>query len=153
MEAREKELAELAEAEDDDVDMIDDVKQMAAAAAASGKEISSFESQLRPIDRYAVRFLELWDPIVDNAVIETPDHIEETEWELDHIEKLKEDMEADIDDDDEPLVYESEFSLSNFSVVKMSGLVNGNKSKLSKFLWFKRVFSQFFNLRKLYISL
>lgn len=104
---RDEKAMDIVRVEDDDVDMIDDVKQMAAAAAASGKEISSFESQLRPIDRYAVRFLELWDPIVDNAVIEIPDHIEETEWELDHIEKLKDDMEADIDDDDEPLVYES----------------------------------------------
>nr|GEV50192.1 protein photoperiod-independent early flowering 1 isoform X1 [Tanacetum cinerariifolium] len=103
----EEKAMDIVRVEDDDVDMIDDVKRMAAAAAASGKEISSFESQLRPIDRYAVRFLELWDPIVDNAVIETQDHFEETEWELDHIEKLKEDMEADVDDDDEPLVYES----------------------------------------------
>lgn len=95
--------------EDDDVDMMDDVKQM---AAASGNEILSFENQLRPIDRYAVRFLELWDPIVDNALIESQDKFEEAEWELDRIEKLKEDMEEG-DDDEEPLVYErwdSEFA-------------------------------------------
>ncbi|XP_071685564.1 protein PHOTOPERIOD-INDEPENDENT EARLY FLOWERING 1 [Rutidosis leptorrhynchoides] len=93
--------------EDDDVDMIDDVKQM-AAAVASGQEILSFENQLRPIDRYAVRFLELWDPIVDNTVeIESQDQFEGADWELDHIEKLKDDMEAEVDDDEEPLVYES----------------------------------------------
>lgn len=99
--------------DEDDVDMLDDVKQMAAAAAASGNEILSFDDQLRPIDRYAVRFLEMWDPIIDNALIESQDRVEEAEWELDHIEKLKEDMEADGDDDEELLVYErwdSEFA-------------------------------------------
>ncbi|WOG88249.1 hypothetical protein DCAR_0207484 [Daucus carota subsp. sativus] len=92
--------------QEDDVDMLADVKQMAAAAAAAGQEILSFESQLRPIDRYAVRFLELWDPIIDKAAVESQVRFEETEWELDRIEKLKEDMEAEIDDDEEPFVYE-----------------------------------------------
>ncbi|KAK9068504.1 hypothetical protein SSX86_012618 [Deinandra increscens subsp. villosa] len=100
----------LVRVDDDDVDMIDDVKQM---AGASRNEIVSFENQLRPIDRYAVRFLELWDPIVDNNLIESQDRFEEPRWELDHIEKLKEDMEAEGDDDEEPFVYErwdSEFA-------------------------------------------
>lgn len=93
---------------EDDADMLADVKQMAAAAAAvaAGQNISSFESQLRPIDHYAIRFLELWDPIIDKAAAESQIRFEETEWELDRIEKLKEDMEAEIDDDEEPLVYE-----------------------------------------------
>lgn len=91
---------------DDDFDMLADVKEMAAAAAASGQTILSFENQLRPIDRYAIRFLELWDPIIDKTAVQEQVQIEEKEWELDRIEKLKEDMEADIDDDDEPLVYE-----------------------------------------------
>ncbi|KAF5731979.1 hypothetical protein HS088_TW18G00666 [Tripterygium wilfordii] len=91
---------------DDDVDMLADVKQMAAAAAAAGQAISSFESQLRPIDRYAIRFLELWDPIVDKAAVESQVSFEDTEWELDRIEKYKEEIEAEIDDDEEPLVYE-----------------------------------------------
>ncbi|KAL8204879.1 hypothetical protein R6Q57_010502 [Mikania cordata] len=93
----------LVRADDDDVDMMDDVKQL---AAVSGNEILSFENQLRPIDRYAVRFLELWNPIVDNKLIETQDQFEENEWELDRIEKLKEDMEAEGDDDEEPIVFE-----------------------------------------------
>lgn len=92
---------------EDDVDMLADVKQMAAAAAAAGQEILSFESQLRPIDRYAVRFLELWDPIIDKTAVESNTQVEEAEWELERIEKLKDDMEAEIDDDEEPLVYES----------------------------------------------
>lgn len=101
---------------DDDFDMLADVKEMAAAAAASGQTIISFENQLRPIDRYAVRFLEFWDPIIDKTAVEDQVPIEEKEWELDRIEKLKEDMEADVDDDEEPLVYESKHFLSIFPI-------------------------------------
>ncbi|KNA09216.1 hypothetical protein SOVF_155580 [Spinacia oleracea] len=92
--------------DEDDVDMIADVKQMAAAAAAAGQEVLSFENQLRPIDRYAMHFLEVWDPIINKEAINYQVQFEEREWELERIEKLKEDMEAELDDDDEPLVYE-----------------------------------------------
>ncbi|KAL6011466.1 Pharynx and intestine in excess protein 1 [Asimina triloba] len=91
---------------EEDVDMLADVKQMAAAAAAAGQASSSFENQLRPIDRYAMRFLELWDPIIDKSAIELQVKFEEAEWELDRIERFKEDLEAEIDEDEEPLVYE-----------------------------------------------
>ncbi|XP_061364443.1 protein PHOTOPERIOD-INDEPENDENT EARLY FLOWERING 1 isoform X2 [Gastrolobium bilobum] len=94
-------------AKEDDIDMLADVKQMAAAAAAAGQAISAFENELRPIDRYAIRFLELWDPIIDKTALESEVRIEDTEWELDRIEKYKEEMEAEIDEDEEPLVYES----------------------------------------------
>ncbi|XP_057423280.1 protein PHOTOPERIOD-INDEPENDENT EARLY FLOWERING 1 isoform X3 [Lotus japonicus] len=94
-------------AKEDDVDMLADVKQMAAAAAACGQAISAFENELRPIDRYAIRFLELWDPIIDKTALESEVRIEDTDWELDRIEKYKEEMEAEIDEDEEPLVYES----------------------------------------------
>lgn len=93
--------------EEEDVDMLADVRQMAEAAAAAGQTISSFENQLSPIDRYAIRFLELWDPIIDKATLESQIRFEEMEWELDRIEKYKEEMEAEIDDDEEPFVYES----------------------------------------------
>ncbi|CAN8259575.1 unnamed protein product [Cochlearia groenlandica] len=93
--------------QEEDTDVLDDVKQMAAAAAAAGQAISSFENQLRPIDRYAIRFLEVWDPIIAEAAMENEAGIEEKEWELDHIEKYKEEMEAEIDDGEEPLVYEN----------------------------------------------
>ncbi|XP_010487008.1 PREDICTED: protein PHOTOPERIOD-INDEPENDENT EARLY FLOWERING 1 isoform X3 [Camelina sativa] len=92
--------------QEDDTDVLDDVKQMAAAAAAAGQAISSFENQLRPIDRYAIRFLELWDPIIGESAMENEAGFEEKEWELDHIEKYKDEMEAEIDDGEEPLVYE-----------------------------------------------
>ncbi|CAI0375698.1 unnamed protein product, partial [Linum tenue] len=94
-------------ANEDDADMLADVKQMAEAAAAAGQAITTFETHLRPIDRYAIRFMELWDPIIDKASTDPQDGFEEAEWELDRIEKYKEEMEAEIDDDEEPLVYES----------------------------------------------
>ncbi|TVT99739.1 hypothetical protein EJB05_54878 [Eragrostis curvula] len=92
---------------DEDIDMLADVKQMAAAAAAAGHASSSFENQLRPIDRYAMRFMELWDPVINKAAVSHQVNVEEEEWELDRIEKLKEDLEAEIDEDQEPLSYES----------------------------------------------
>lgn len=102
-----EEKASITAGREEDFDMLDDVKQMAAAAAAAGEAISLFENQLRPIDQYAIRFMELWDPIIDKAAAETEVNFEEREWELDRIEKYKEEMEAEIDDDEEPLVYES----------------------------------------------
>lgn len=102
-----EERAVIVASKEDDVDMLADVKQMAAAAAATGQTISSIDDQLRPIDRYAIRFLELWDPIHDKAAVESDVQFEETEWELDRLEKYKEEMEAEIDEDEEPLVYES----------------------------------------------
>ncbi|PKU84185.1 DNA helicase INO80 [Dendrobium catenatum] len=91
----------------EDIDMLADVKQMAAAAAAAGQASSTFENQLQPIDRYAMRFLDLWDPIIDKSSVEYHESVEEEDWELDRIEKFKEDMEAEIDDDQEPLFYEN----------------------------------------------
>ncbi|KAL2612977.1 hypothetical protein R1flu_024669 [Riccia fluitans] len=95
-----------AEAEEE-MDMLADVKQMAAAAAASGRGSISFEDQLQPVERYAMRFLELWDPRVDKASEAAQVQFEEKEWELDQLEKLKEEQEAEIDEDNEPLFYES----------------------------------------------
>jgi hypothetical protein len=87
------------------------VKQMAAAAAAAGHASSSFENQLRAIDRYAMRFMELWDPVINKAAVTHQVNVEE-EWELDRIEKLKEDLEAEIDEDQEPLSYECKYFMS-----------------------------------------
>ncbi|MCL7035706.1 hypothetical protein MKW94_020781, partial [Papaver nudicaule] len=87
-------------------DMLADVKQLAAAAAAAGHASSSFENQLRPIDRYAMRFMDLWDPIIDKSALVSQVNFEEKEWELDRIEKFKDDLEAEIDDDEEPFLYE-----------------------------------------------
>ncbi|PKA63188.1 DNA helicase INO80 [Apostasia shenzhenica] len=92
---------------DEDIDMLADVKQMAAAAAAAGQASSSFENQLRPIDRYAMRFLDLWDSLIDKSAREYLVNVDEEDWELDRIEKFKEDLEAEIDEDQEPLLYES----------------------------------------------
>lgn len=94
---------------DEDIDMLADVKQMAAVAVAAGHASSSFENQLRPIDRYAMRFLDLWDPIIDKSVIDLQVNLQEEEWELDRIEKLKDELEAEIDEDHEPFLYESKY--------------------------------------------
>ncbi|KAH7306426.1 hypothetical protein KP509_22G011100 [Ceratopteris richardii] len=92
----------------EDVGMLADVKQIAAAAAAAGGHVSlSFDSHLRPVERYAMQFLELWDPIVDREALETEVDYEESEWELDQLERLKLAQEAEIDEDNEPLIYES----------------------------------------------
>ncbi|KAJ0985563.1 hypothetical protein J5N97_003919 [Dioscorea zingiberensis] len=91
---------------DEDIDMLADVKQMAAVAVAAGHASSSFENQLRPIDRYAMRFLDMWDPIIDKSAIELQVNLQEEEWELERIEKLKDDLEAEIDEDQEPFLYE-----------------------------------------------
>lgn len=102
-----EERAVIVASKEDDVDMLADAKQIAAAAGETGETISLIDDQLRPIDRYAIRFLELWDPIRDKAAVESDVQFEETEWELDRLEKYKEEMEAEIDEDEEPLVYES----------------------------------------------
>lgn len=94
---------------DEDIDMLADVKQMAAAAAAAGQASSSFDGQLRPIDRYAMRFLDIWDPIIDKSAAEYEVDVNEEEWELDRIEKFKDDLEAEIDEDQEPFLYESKY--------------------------------------------
>jgi E1A-binding protein p400 len=54
---------------EEDMDMLADVRQMAAAAAAEGREKTSFEDQLRPVERFAMRFLELWDPRAENLAV------------------------------------------------------------------------------------
>lgn len=113
-ESNEEKALTVVAGKEDDGDMLADIKEMAAAAAAAGQTISSFENQLRPIDRYAIRFLELWDPIIDKAAVESQDRFEEMEWELDRIEKYKDEMEAEIDEDEEPLVYEGENPLASW---------------------------------------
>ncbi|KAH9331633.1 hypothetical protein KI387_003741, partial [Taxus chinensis] len=97
----------LVPAVDPEVDMMGDVQQMVVAAAAAGHASSSIEDHLIPVEKYAMRFLDLWDPIIDKAAIESQVRFEEAEWELDRLEKLKEEQEAEIDEDNEPLFYES----------------------------------------------
>ncbi|CAK9228992.1 unnamed protein product [Sphagnum troendelagicum] len=92
---------------EEDMDMLADVRQMAAAAAAEGREKTSFEDQLRPVERFAMRFLELWDPRAENLAVVAQVAFEEKEWELDQLEKLKEEQEAEMDEENEPLSYEN----------------------------------------------
>ncbi|KAJ3680699.1 hypothetical protein LUZ60_016977 [Juncus effusus] len=92
---------------EEEMDMLADVRQLAEAARAAGQASWSFENQLRPIDRYAMRYLEVWDPVVNRAAMEEQAEAQEEEWELDRIERLKDEMEAEMDQDQEqPLLYE-----------------------------------------------
>ncbi|MCO5555305.1 hypothetical protein L7F22_008850 [Adiantum nelumboides] len=103
-----KDMAAIDAALNEDMDMLADVKQIAAAAAAAaGHGSVSFDNQLRPAERYAMRFLEVWDPIIDRDALGTQVAFKESEWELDQLERVKLAQEADIDEDNEPLVYES----------------------------------------------
>ncbi|CAG7890392.1 unnamed protein product [Brassica rapa] len=57
-------------------------------AAAAGQAISSLENQLCIIDRYKIRFLEVWDLIIAEDAMENEARFEEKEWELEHIENF-----------------------------------------------------------------
>ncbi|KAF2286312.1 hypothetical protein GH714_013748 [Hevea brasiliensis] len=104
-----------------------------AAAAAAGQAISTLENQLRSIHRCAICFLELSDPIIVKAAMESEVRFEEAEWELDHIEIYKEEMEAEIDDDEEPLLYNSKNEMPSNAKPKSK-----NKPKKAKFKSLKK---------------
>ena len=79
--------------------------RMVQMSASKGEAI---EQQLRPVERYAVRYLEETVRILDDvgtdadAVVD----IEEKAWELDQLEKQKAAAEREVDDDEEGLVVE-----------------------------------------------
>jgi E1A-binding protein p400 len=55
---------------EEETNMLVDVQQMAVVVVVASHEKTSFEDQLRPMERYVMRFLELWDPPVNNLAIE-----------------------------------------------------------------------------------
>lgn len=59
------------------------------------------------VGRYAMRFYEEWDPVVRAREGEEEVEFSEEEWELERLEKLKEEQEAEVDEDDEPHFFES----------------------------------------------
>jgi hypothetical protein len=74
----------------------------------SARRGEGLEAQLRPVERYAVRYLEETVRIMDGAG-EQADAIaqyEEKEWELEQIEKQKAAAEAAVDEDDDGLIIE-----------------------------------------------
>jgi len=53
-----------------------------------------------------MRFYEEWDPVVRAKEGEEEPSFSEEEWELERLEKLKEEQEAEGDEDDEPHFFE-----------------------------------------------
>ncbi len=47
---------------------------------------------------------------------------EEKEWELDQLEKLKEEQEAEMDEENEPLSYESKWNIHSRKLQKLTAL-------------------------------
>ncbi|KAG7668752.1 hypothetical protein Ndes2437B_g07158 [Nannochloris sp. 'desiccata'] len=80
-----------------------DVAALAAGGAPGEDPLSHLQSALRPIEKYAVRFVEFEAPAVDAdalaAQMEATYKVEE--FDVDAIEAAEEEREADIDDDEE----------------------------------------------------
>jgi len=68
-------------------------------------EVIDFLRELTPIQKYALRQAELWDPLAAGASAE-PEAIPQTEWELEMLTRLKDQEEDKMDEDDEVLYYE-----------------------------------------------
>ena len=75
----------------------------ASNAALTQAQFKELESQLRPIDRYAIEFRTSWCPIVDTQKqMEGLQKIEESQkedWELEKLEREKEIMENEAEDE------------------------------------------------------
>ena len=82
-----------------------DMMRKVQMSASKGEAI---EQQLRPVERYAVRYLEETVRILDDVGIDADAvvDIEEKAWELDQLEKQKAAAEREVDDDEEGLVVE-----------------------------------------------
>jgi len=80
-----------------------DVAALAAGGAPGEDPLSHLQSALRPIEKYAVRFVEFEAPAVDAdalaAQMEATYKVEE--FDVDAIEAAEEEREAEIDDDEE----------------------------------------------------
>merc|ERR1719149_284055 len=81
-----------------------DMMRKVQMSASKGEAI---EQQLKPVERYAVRYLEETVRILDDVGIDADAvvDIEEKAWELDQLEKQKA-AEREVDDDEEGLVVE-----------------------------------------------
>ena len=82
-----------------------DMMRKVQMSASKGEAI---EQQLKPVERYAVRYLEETVRILDDVGIDADAvvDIEEKAWELDQLEKQKAAAEREVDDDEEGLVVE-----------------------------------------------
>jgi len=62
---------------------------------------SEWEGMLRPIERYALNYSESVEPVIDTQAEIMDLELQEREWELDQLNRLKASHEAEMSDDDE----------------------------------------------------
>eukprot|EP00899_Mesostigma_viride_P018488 jgi/Mesvir1/26640/Mv24037-RA.1 len=94
-------------------EMLEDVRVMLASGERAGRDaedsIASWERQLRPVERYAMRFLEEVVGVVDTRARQADVTIEEKEWELERLEKLKVEQEAEADEEEAEVVIDDDW--------------------------------------------
>lgn len=61
----------------------------------------------------------MWDPIIDKATLEFEVRIEGTKWELDQIEKYKDEIEAKIDEDERNPVTKNKLARATGKLAKV----------------------------------
>ncbi|KAL6060479.1 Pharynx and intestine in excess protein 1 [Balamuthia mandrillaris] len=95
--------------------------QSRGSQQANGEEslpstrLDSFVEKLLPIQRYAFKYLDEVDPVVDLHELEAlreEAEIKEKEWELDVLERIRQEEEQRMEEDDEMLFYEVPCSAS-----------------------------------------
>jgi len=117
----------------DDGEAIKEVKLLAEAGRGGAKSdlMKAIEDALKPVERYALRYIETQCADVAEEQLNAIDqraHIEEQEWKMDELMRLREQEEEQMDDDDEPLFYEvSETSVDAYreqiAILRAQGLL------------------------------
>lgn len=82
-----------------------DLQDFGQLEAKGDNLVEQLESALTPVQRYMLRFIEEVTPAATEAE-EAAHAFKEEEWELDQMQKFKEQVEAAADEDDEVLYYE-----------------------------------------------
>ncbi|KAL0045752.1 hypothetical protein WJX82_003498 [Trebouxia sp. C0006] len=94
-------LVPLAGADEDE--MMEDVAQMAGGGQVSGQDaLTNLETTLRPVEKYAVRFLEEMQrqTAAESAAAEAEQlEMQEQEWNMAELERIQEQQEADMDEE------------------------------------------------------
>ncbi|KAL0043449.1 hypothetical protein WJX79_004963 [Trebouxia sp. C0005] len=87
----------------DEDEMMEDVAQMAGGGQVSGQDaLTNLESTLRPVEKYAVRFLEELQrqTAAESAAAEAEQlEMQEQEWNMAELERIQEQQEADMDEE------------------------------------------------------
>eukprot|EP00898_Chlorokybus_atmophyticus_P008693 jgi/Chlat1/8825/Chrsp91S08163 len=88
-------------------EMLADVRQMTSSmqnGETMGNALEVFITALTPIEKYALHWVEDVVPVVDSLAAAQEVVYEEREWELQQLEKLKTEQEAELEDEDDELV-------------------------------------------------